>query len=85
MTDLCNGYEPKSELPAKLAQAMLQAVEKKYGRLIRAARKEWERKFAGSDPSDACVTVRIGVGESHELARMFPLQPARALEPFLTN
>ena len=30
-----------------------------YGRLIRAARNEWERRFAGKDPSDVCASVRI--------------------------
>ena len=52
---------------------MLRAIEKKYGRLLCAARKEWERRFAGRDPADACVSVRISAGTGPEdRARMFP-------------
>jgi hypothetical protein len=69
----------------KLAQAILRRAKENYGRLIAAARKEWERKFAGSDPSDACVTVRISAGDSREMAKFFPFLSSRRLEPFLTN
>jgi hypothetical protein len=73
------------EHSGKLAQTMLRTAKENYGRLITAARKEWERTFAGSDPSDACVTVRISAGDSRELAKFFPLVSSRRLEPFLTN
>lgn len=54
---------------------MLRAIEKKYGALICAARKEWEHRFAGRDPADACVTVHISAGISPEdRARMFPFE-----------
>jgi hypothetical protein len=85
MTNSCNGYQSENALPAKLAQIMLRAVERKYDRLIRAARKEWERRFAGSDPSDACITIRINGVDSREFARFFPLEYSGRPEPFLTN
>lgn len=51
---------------------MLRAIEKKYGALICAARKEWEHRFAGRDAADACVSVRISVGTwPQDRARMF--------------
>ncbi len=34
-------------------------LENKYGRILRTAEREWTRRFAGRDPSDACVSVRI--------------------------
>ena len=57
---------------------MLRAIEKKYGALICAARKDWERRFAGRDPADACVSVHISAGTGPEdRARMFPLEVER--------
>jgi hypothetical protein len=35
------------------------ALDQNYRQILERARNEWERKFAGSDPSDACVSVRI--------------------------
>lgn len=35
------------------------ALDLSYQRLARVARTEWERRFGGNDPSDACVSVRI--------------------------
>lgn len=35
------------------------ALDRNYRRLLEAARADWERLFAGKDPSDACVSVRI--------------------------
>ncbi len=44
---------------AELISALRNALDGKYGRLVQAARREWERSFRGPDPSDACVSVRI--------------------------
>jgi hypothetical protein len=85
MTYLHTGYEPNGDLPCQLAQAMLRAVQRNYGRLIAEARKEWERRFADSDPSDACVTVRVSGSNSREFSRLFPLESFRQLEPFVIN
>jgi hypothetical protein len=34
-------------------------LDKNFRRLLESARKDWERLFAGKDPSDACVNVRV--------------------------
>lgn len=39
------------------------AIDLSYQRLVGTARAEWERRFPGKDPSDACVKVRIGAAE----------------------
>ena len=43
----------------QLINGLQQTLHANYGRLLEAAKTEWESKFAGNDPSDACVTVRI--------------------------
>jgi len=43
----------------QLIDGLRRALEKNYSRISEAARREWERKFRGADPSDACVSVRI--------------------------
>ena len=44
---------------AELAAGLRNAVDGKYGRILDAARREWERSFARRDPSNACVSVRV--------------------------
>jgi len=41
-----------------------QALDLAYAQLRERARNDWERHFAGNDPSDACVSVRITAGVS---------------------
>ena len=68
-----NDCESHPDLSVEFAQSMLRAIEKKYGALICAARKEWERRFAGRDPADACVSVHISARTwPQDRARMFP-------------
>ncbi len=43
----------------KLIEGFRSAVEKSYSRAFQIAHDEWERRFGGKDPSDACVSVRI--------------------------
>ena len=73
MTYLQNVYRLDEELSREVAQAMLCAVQRNYGRLISEARMEWERRFASSDPSNSCVTVRISGNDSSAFAG-FPLE-----------
>jgi hypothetical protein len=40
-------------------ERLKRAIEISYRRLFESAAREWEQRFAGQDPSDACVTVRI--------------------------
>lgn len=42
-----------------LSDGLKKVLEKRYGRIRRSAGAEWDRRFAGGDPSDACVSVRI--------------------------
>ena len=44
---------------ADLTAPLRKALDQKYGQVVDAARKHWERNFGGKDPSDACVSVRI--------------------------
>lgn len=46
---------------AEFIAAIRQAVDLRYRRLCEVARADWER-LIGSDPSDACVTVRVQAG-----------------------
>lgn len=34
-------------------------LDRKHEQFVSSARRHWERNFAGNDPSDACVSVRI--------------------------
>jgi hypothetical protein len=40
------------------------AIDNNFKRLVENARVQWERNFAGKDPSDACVTVRVTTSET---------------------
>jgi hypothetical protein len=47
----------------RLITGLRHALDVNYTRVLAAAQERWERKFAGNDPSDACVTVRISSGK----------------------
>ena len=47
-----------------LIHRMRQSLNINYPKLFEVAKKHWERSFAGKDPSDACVSVRVSPGES---------------------
>jgi hypothetical protein len=45
---------------SEIIAGLRRALDNSYRRVREAARREWERHFAGKfDPSDACVTVRV--------------------------
>ena len=49
------------------------SIGQAYEKLVRTARVEWERRFPGGDPSDACVSVRIrSVGDKTGFDSEFP-------------
>jgi hypothetical protein len=48
----------------RLIDGLRQALNMTQARLLETARHDWERHFAGKDPSDACVSVRITSGNS---------------------
>jgi hypothetical protein len=47
----------------RLIAGLRQALDLNYARVLAAAQTRWEQNFAGNDPSDACVTVRINSGK----------------------
>ena len=47
----------------RLIAGLRQALGINYARILATAQTRWEQNFAGKDPSDACVTVRISSGK----------------------
>lgn len=47
---------------AEVIAGLRHTLDLRYRRFVEAARADWER-LIGSDPSDACVTVRISANE----------------------
>lgn len=47
----------------RLITGLRHALDVNYTRVLAAARAHWERHFEGTDPSDACVSVRISSGK----------------------
>ena len=43
----------------ELIEGLQAAIDRKYRRLLQAARADWERLFAGNELSNACVSVRV--------------------------
>ena len=43
----------------QLTDGLRNALDRGFRRLLTAAQAEWESKYSGNDPSDACVSVRI--------------------------
>ncbi|HSH38708.1 MAG TPA: hypothetical protein VK993_07975 [Chthoniobacterales bacterium] len=46
---------PMRELVANLQQTL----ERNHQKILAAALSDWQRKYGGRDPSDACASVRI--------------------------
>jgi len=47
----------------RLIGALRKALDSNYARLLETGKQQWERNFAGKDPSDACVSVRVTAGD----------------------
>jgi hypothetical protein len=47
----------------RLILGLRHALDVSYERALAAARTQWEQRFEGNDPSDACVSVRITSGK----------------------
>ena len=52
----------------RLINGLRQALDMNYSRMFETATKQWERNFAGKDPSDACVSVRVTTDDSQRLS-----------------
>lgn len=48
---------------AEIVAGLCHALDLRYRQICQAARADWERLF-GSDPADACVTVRVQTSTS---------------------
>jgi hypothetical protein len=46
-------------IKCEMIAGLQRAIDRNYRRIVQAAKSDWERLFAGKDPSDACVSVRI--------------------------
>ena len=46
------------------------ALDDNFRRIRESARAQWQSYFAGTDASDACVTVRINVAGDAQLTRV---------------
>jgi hypothetical protein len=47
----------------RLITGLRHALDVNYARVLATAQAQWDRSFAGNDPSDACVSVRINSGK----------------------
>lgn len=66
-TRLRNDSENGTHDIPRLIDALRQALDVNWARLLETAQKEWDRNLAGKDPSDACVSVRVSSGDSRKL------------------
>ena len=59
-------------LKLEIVEGLQRALDKNFERVREDARREWEARFGGTDPSDACVSVRIRPSQ----ARLSPVPTA---------
>jgi hypothetical protein len=48
----------------ELIEGLPRVIERKFRRLLKLAEADWERRFAGREPSDASVSVRADSGRN---------------------
>ena len=60
-----NRVRDHSLVEKQAIKGLQDAIDKNYRRLFKAAKTQWERSFAGKDPSDACVIVRVARANPH--------------------
>ncbi|HEY0370003.1 MAG TPA: hypothetical protein VGC85_10420 [Chthoniobacterales bacterium] len=56
-----------SNLRDDVTSAFRHELDRAYAAMVRAAGRQWARRFGHGDPSDACVTVRITGYEKRSL------------------
>jgi hypothetical protein len=59
----------KETIKLETIEGLRHALDRNYHRLLDAARADWERLFASKDSADACVSVRVTVGDSQPEAQ----------------
>jgi hypothetical protein len=55
----CTTAIQSEAIKCEMIEGLQHAIDRNYRRLFEAANHQWEQNFAGKDPSDACVSVRI--------------------------
>ena len=55
-------------LRIEIVEGLHRALDKNFERVRENARREWESRFGGIDPSDACVRVRISSSAQSRLS-----------------
>ena len=46
-------------IKCELIEGLQRAIDQNYRRLLEAAKAQWELRFAGKDPRDACARIRV--------------------------
>jgi hypothetical protein len=59
-------------IKCELIEGLQRSIDNSYRRLFESAKQEWERRFAGKDPSDDCVNVRINSITAETPAKALP-------------
>ncbi len=59
----------KEMIKLEMIEGLRHALDRNYRRVLETARADWERLFGGKDPSDACIGVRVTVGDSEPHTR----------------
>ena len=57
-------------LKIEIVEGLNRALDKNFQRVRENTRREWESRFAGPDPSDACVSVRIHTAPQDRLSAL---------------
>jgi hypothetical protein len=70
MNSLFSGACNKNSIGRELVATFRSTLDKKYQQVLRGAEARWERDFAGKDPSDACVSVRISGFTAHDFLKV---------------
>ena len=63
---------------AEIIAGLRRALDVQYRRFVEAARADWER-LIGSDPADACVTVRVSANQPSTIRGSGFLKSRRAV------
>ncbi len=48
----------------QLLESLRNTLGEKYGQIFFCAQKQWQSRFVGDEPSDACVRVRVSSAQT---------------------
>ncbi|MFN2540970.1 MAG: hypothetical protein ABR514_02225 [Chthoniobacterales bacterium] len=55
-------------LKLEMVEGLQRALDRNFERVREDARRQWEARFGGTDPSDVCVNVRISAAAQARLS-----------------